>query len=87
MSTKRPASGPVLPPAPLRGLTYLGDDSGQPHLSGIPSRDLSADDVRRLASLHGHSVPAFVALACRGPFTEAAPPAADESPSADGKEQ
>ncbi|MCC6619506.1 MAG: hypothetical protein IT341_10770 [Chloroflexi bacterium] len=82
MPAKKPAFEPELPPA----LRYLGDASGQPHLSGIPSRDLSADDVSRLAHRHGLSVRAFVALACRGPFTKAALPAADESPSADGKE-
>lgn len=82
-ASKKPATGPVLSPA----LHYTGDASGQPHLSGIPSRDLSADDVRRLAHTHGLSVPAFVALARRGPFTEAAIPAADEPSSADGKEQ
>lgn len=82
MSRIKPAIEPELPPA----LHYLGDASGQPHMSGIPSRDLTPADVSRLARRLGLSVPAFVALACRGPFTEAALPAADESPSADGKE-
>lgn len=69
-------------------LRYLGDPSGVPHISGIPSRDLSDAAVHRLASNFGLSVTAFVTLATRGPFSEAAPakPAADETPSADGKE-
>jgi hypothetical protein len=83
-----PASKPAvraLSPA----LHYLGDPSGQPHVSGIPSRDLAPDDVSRVAQRLGLSVAAFVELATsRGVFSEAAPakPAADESPSADGKE-
>lgn len=83
MPAKKPAARPDVSPA----LRYLGDPSGVPHLSGVPSRDLSPDDVRRVAHDLGLSVPAFVSLACRGPFTEAALPAADESPSsADGEE-
>lgn len=83
-----PASKPAvraLSPA----LHYTGDASGQPHISGIPSRDLSPDDVDRVAKRLGLSVAAFVAVATGGGvFSEAAPatPAADESPSADGKE-
>lgn len=82
MPARKPARKPV-------ALRYLGDASGVPHISGIPSRDLSAADVRRLAHRHGLTVTAFAALAtASGVFTEAASanPAADESPSADGKE-
>lgn len=82
MSAKKPASEPELPPA----LHYTGDASGQPHLSGIPSADLSSAEVARLATAHGLSVDAFVALATSGPFTTVRLPAADESPSADGEE-
>ena len=31
-------------------LAYGGDESGNPHLSGVPARDLSEHDVCRLAS-------------------------------------
>lgn len=73
---------------PAVALRYLGDPSGIPHLSGIPSRDLSAGEVRRHAHDLGLKADALVALAVSsGAFTtEAARPAADESPSADGKE-
>jgi hypothetical protein len=69
-------------------LRYLGDESGVPHLSGIPSRDLSAAEVRQHAHDLGLKADALVALAVgSGAFTtEAARPAADESPSADGEE-
>lgn len=82
MPRPKPAARPELPPA----LHYTGDASGQPHLSGIPSRDLTPADVSRLAHVHGLSLDAFVALATAGPFTLSALPAADEPPSADGEE-
>ena len=77
MPRTKPVTEPELPPA----LHYTGDASGVPHLSGIPSRDLSADDVRRLAHDLGLSVAALVARATAGPFTKAAPanPAAHSS--------
>jgi hypothetical protein len=76
-------------PAACHALHYLGDASGVPHLSGVPSRDLSAGDLHRLAHNLGTTCAALVASAVRsGAFTEADPasPAADESPSADGEE-
>jgi hypothetical protein len=66
MPPKKPASAPERSPA----LQYTGDPSGQPHISGIPSRDLSADEVPRLAHQHGMTVAEFVAMATRGPFIE-----------------
>lgn len=67
MHAKKPASEPELPPA----LHYTGDESGQPHISGVPSTDLSADEVARLAHTHGMTVAAFVAMATSGPFKTA----------------
>lgn len=76
-----PAKKPAVEPEPCPALHYTGDGSGVPHINGIPSRDLSADQVRRRAHDLGLSVTAFVALATSGPFTEAAPanPAANSS--------
>lgn len=76
-----PAKKPAVEPEPCHALHYLGDESGTPHLGGIPSRDLTADDVRRLSHDLGLSVSDFTALALGGPFTEAAPanPAANSS--------
>jgi len=82
MPAKPAARAPQSAPA----LYYTGDASGAPHISGIPSVDLSSTEVTRLASAHGLTVTAFVALATGGPFTLSAPPAADEPPSADGEE-
>lgn len=45
MSKKEPASGPVF----RAGLTYTGDASGEPHIDGIPARDLSHAELIRLA--------------------------------------
>ena len=76
-----PAPKPVSGPEPCHALHYLGDPSGQPHLSGIPSRDLSADDLHRLAPRFGLKPAALAALLVKGPYTEAAPanPAANSS--------
>lgn len=66
----------------MKSLRYTGDASGVPHISGIPSRDLSADDVRRLAHRLGLPPRVLVARLVAGPFTEAAPAAkssADDS--------
>lgn len=30
-------------------LHYTGDDAGEPHLSGVPARDLTEHDLSRLA--------------------------------------
>jgi hypothetical protein len=48
MSKKEPASGSVSRPVPV-GLTYTGDASGDPYIGGIPARDLTPDDLIRLA--------------------------------------
>lgn len=41
-SEPQPASEPV-------ALYYTGDASGEPHINGIPARDLTAHDLDRLA--------------------------------------
>ena len=84
MPSRKPASGSE----PCHALHYTGDASGQPHISGVPSRDLSADDLHRLASRFGLKPASLVALLTRGPFTEAAPatPAANSSADDSGKE-
>ena len=75
-----PSRKPAKRSEPLSALHYTGDASGVPHISGIPSRDLSADDVRRLAHRLGLQPAALAALLTRGPFTAARPlPAANSS--------
>lgn len=61
----------------MTSLRYTGDASGVPHISGIPSRDLSAADVRRLAHRLGLPPRVLVARLVAGPFTAA--PAAKSS--------
>lgn len=61
-------------------LRYLGDESGVPHLSGIPSRDLSAAEVRQHAHDLGLKPAALVALAqSSGAFAARPLPAANSS--------
>lgn len=87
MATDKPAAGPVL--------SYAGDAAGVPSVPGIPCRDLDAGDLSRLAgdsfvrrryARTANDLAAF--LVKTGVFTKAASarPAADVSPSADGKE-
>lgn len=45
MPEAKPAAGSEPQPA----LYYTGDASGEPHIHGIPARDLTAADVERLA--------------------------------------
>lgn len=69
-------------------LRYVGDGLG---LSGFPARDLSNDDLKRLAQKpyvrrrYGGVTAITKALLTTGLYQPAARPA-DESPSADGKE-
>lgn len=71
-------------------LRYVGDGTG---LSGFPARDLTADDLKRLAKQpyvrrrYGASVAVITrALLATPLYEQAARSAADESPSDDGKE-
>jgi hypothetical protein len=70
-------------------LRYVGDGIG---LSGFPARDLSNADLRRLTAKpyvrrrYGRTVAAITRALLATPLYQAARPAADESPSADGKE-
>lgn len=52
-------------------LTYLGDDSGEPHVSGVPARDLTENDVVRLAEAQGIT---YAGLLASGIYEEAAKP-------------
>lgn len=76
-------------------LRYIGDGSG---LSGFPARDLSSADLSRLARdpfirrRYAKHASALARVLCEVRvngvplYAPAARPAADESPSADGKE-
>ena len=80
MPSPKPASGPGCSHA----LHYLGDESGVPHLSGIPSRCLSTAEVRRYAHNLGLTPKALTGLAVKsGVFTEAARPLPAANSSAD----
>jgi hypothetical protein len=48
MPSQKPAERPVLRVAP--DLAYLGDDGGEPHIDGVPARDLTAADLGRLST-------------------------------------
>lgn len=48
MPDAKPAAGSEPQPAPI-ALYYTGDDSGEPHINGVPARDLTEHDIERLA--------------------------------------
>ncbi len=57
-------------------LRYTGSDAGEPHIGGIPARDLTEHDVAHLLTRVGRTdADAFIAELLSGPYRKPAPAA------------
>lgn len=60
-------------------LSYTGDDEGNPHISGVPARDLTEAEVDFLAVRRGTTTADLIEELIAGPYRQAAPAASGKA--------